>query len=73
MYRVNNKGPNTDPCGTPIAHFMLLDSASQTLRHCILFDKYEDIHASALDEKCLNCNSKNYGQIVTADCLHFTK
>ncbi len=41
-------------------HFMLLDTVSQTLTHCIakgtLFDKYEDIHASVLNEK-LNLES----------------
>ena len=53
IYRLNNRGLNIDPCGTPIVHFMLLDSASQTLT---LLHKYEDIHASALDEK-LNLES----------------
>lgn len=30
---------------------MFLDSTSQTSTRCILLDKYEDIHVSALDEK----------------------
>ena len=35
---------------------MLLDSVSPTLTHCLLLDKYEDIHTSALDDK-LNLES----------------
>lgn len=70
IFRLNNRGPNSGPCETPIVNFMLLDSASQTLIHCLLFDNYEDIHGSAVVKKLhlesiaiktgwFNCNPKN--------------
>lgn len=37
--RVDNKGLNTEPCGTPIFRFILLHTGSRTLAQRSLFDK----------------------------------
>lgn len=48
--RVDNNRPNTEPCGTPIFHFILLNTGSWTLAHCSLFDKMNKFYDSPCEK-----------------------
>ena len=45
----NNKGPNTDPCGTPYALVSLkFEITPLVVVYCLLYDKYDSNHFRAL-------------------------
>ena len=45
----NNKGPNTDPCGTPYAPVSLkFEVTPLVVVCCLLFDKHDSNHLRAL-------------------------
>ena len=45
----NNKGPKTDPCGTPYVPISLKSEVIPlVVVYCFLFDKYDSDHLSAL-------------------------
>ena len=47
MYRVNNKGPSMDPCGTPHTTGGSFDRAWPTLVACLRLLRYDSNHAVA--------------------------
>ena len=36
IYIKNNKGPNTDPCGTPLKTYFLIETSPSTTTRCLL-------------------------------------
>ena len=48
MYKINNKGPSTEPCGTPLNTFLQLEYFTLILTRWYLFDKKDSIHDSTL-------------------------
>ena len=45
----NNKGPSTDPCGTPHVPVSLKSEITPlVVVYCLLFDKYDSNHLRAL-------------------------
>ena len=46
MYTRNNKGPSTDPCGTPDSACVLSDETPSNTTDCFLSVKYDTIHLS---------------------------
>ena len=48
MYNKNNKGPNTEPCGTPQELTSVLEIYGPTCAVCRLFLRYEQIQLLAI-------------------------
>ena len=41
-YNINNRGPRTEPCGTPHATGLISDLVEFILTYWVLFDRYEE-------------------------------
>ena len=39
MYIIKRSGPNKDPCGTPHARFLRLESCPFMITNCVLLDR----------------------------------
>ena len=69
MYKINNKGPSTEPCGTPLNTFLQLEYFPLILTRWYLFDKKDSIHDSTLpDIPALRSSKNRSDKMCTVQC-----